>query len=160
MMKLRMNYEQFHMSNAGSEGRCWTIHTFQILRRYVIGYAKSSIGFFVKLGGIFTISIGKCWFWIHKLVKYLVSNHGAKRLRSVPDKLQTASALSVPELERVRLESKMREVFEEEMNKLSKDLQSALAEDIVMAFLNRIGLFIEIEAEKKRYTRTKRSLNP
>ncbi len=74
--------------------------------------------------------------------------------------MQTASALSVPELERVRLESKMREVFDEEMNKLSKDLQGVLAEDIVTAFLNRIGLFIEIEAEKRRYTRTKRSLNP
>ncbi len=74
--------------------------------------------------------------------------------------MQMASALSVPDLERVKLESKMREVFEEEMNKLSKDLQGVLAEDIVTAFLNRIGLFIEIEAEKRRYTRTKRSLNP
>ncbi len=74
--------------------------------------------------------------------------------------MQTASALSIPDLERVRLESKMREVFEEEMNKLSKDLQSVFAEDIVTAFLDRIGLFIVIEAEKKRYTRTKRSLNP
>jgi hypothetical protein len=68
--------------------------------------------------------------------------------------------MAVSEPERERLESKMREVFEEEMNKLSEDLQIVLADDIVTAFLNRIGLFIEIEAEKKRYTRTKRSLNP
>jgi len=54
----------------------------------------------------------------------------------------------------------MREVFGDEMKKLSEDLQSVLADDIVTAFLTRIGLFIKIEAKKRRYTRTKRSLNP
>jgi hypothetical protein len=68
--------------------------------------------------------------------------------------------MSVSEPERERLECKMREVFEDEMKKLSEDLQNVLADDIVTTFLNRIGLFIEIEAKKKRYTRTKRSLNP
>ncbi len=74
--------------------------------------------------------------------------------------MQTASTMSLSEPERERLESKVREIFEDEMKTLSEDMQSALADDIVTAFLTRIGLFIEIEAEKKRYTRTKRSLNP
>lgn len=74
--------------------------------------------------------------------------------------MQTATTMSTSEHERERLESKMREVFEDEMKKLSEDLQDVLADDIVTAFLSRIGLFIEIEAKKKRYTRTKRSLNP
>jgi hypothetical protein len=68
--------------------------------------------------------------------------------------------MSLSEPERERLESKMRELFEDEMKKLSEDLKNVLADDIVTAFLSRVGLFIEIEAEKKRYTRTKRSLNP
>jgi len=54
----------------------------------------------------------------------------------------------------------MREVFGDEMKKLTEDLQEVLADDIVTAFLNRISLFIKIQAEKRRYTRTKRSLNP
>jgi hypothetical protein len=54
----------------------------------------------------------------------------------------------------------MREVFEDEMKKLSEDMQNVLVDDLVTAFLNRIGLFIKIEAKKKRYTRTNRSLNP
>jgi hypothetical protein len=64
------------------------------------------------------------------------------------------------EHEREQLECKVRKVFEDEMKKLSEDLQNVLADDIVTAFLNRIGLFMKIEAKKKRYTRTKRSLNP
>jgi len=54
----------------------------------------------------------------------------------------------------------MRKVFQEEMKSLSRDLQSVLADDIVTAFLNRIGLFLKIEAKTRRYTRTKRILNP
>ncbi len=54
----------------------------------------------------------------------------------------------------------MKEVFEDEMEELSQDLKNALADDIVTAFLNRIGLFIEIESENKLYTRTKRIMNP
>jgi len=68
--------------------------------------------------------------------------------------------MSSSEHEHERLESKMREVFEDEMKKLSEDLQNVLADDIVTVFLNRIGLFMKIEAKKKRYTRTKRILNP
>ena len=74
--------------------------------------------------------------------------------------MQTATTMSSSEYEHERLESKMREVFEDEMKKLSEDLQNVLADDIVATFLNRIGLFLEIEAKKKRYTHTKRSLNP
>jgi len=54
----------------------------------------------------------------------------------------------------------MRKVFGNEMKKLSNDLQTVLADDIVTAFLNRISLFVKIEAKTKRYTRTKRILNP
>jgi len=54
----------------------------------------------------------------------------------------------------------MRKVFQNEMKKLSEDLQSILADDIVTAFLNRIGLFLKIEAKTRRYTRTKRISNP
>ena len=67
---------------------------------------------------------------------------------------------SEEQVQRAYLENKMREVFGDEMKRLSEDLQSVLADDIVTAFLNRIGLFIKIEAKKRRYTRTKRSLNP
>ncbi len=79
---------------------------------------------------------------------------------SVPSRLQTIPALESSEPERKRLEFKVREVFEDEMKKLSIDLQNVLADDIVTAFLSRISLFIEVEAKKERYTRTKRSLNP
>ena len=68
--------------------------------------------------------------------------------------------MSSSEHEREGLESKMKEVFEDEMKKLSEDMQTILLDDLVTAFLNRIGLFIKIEAEEKRYTRTNRILNP
>jgi DNA recombination-dependent growth factor C len=74
--------------------------------------------------------------------------------------LQAATDVSPSERVREQLENKMREVFGDEMKKLSEELQGVLADDIVTAFLNRIGLFIKIEAKKRRYTRTKRSLNP
>lgn len=67
---------------------------------------------------------------------------------------------SEEQVQRSYLESKMREVFGDEMKKLSEELQSVLADDIVTAFLNRISLFVKIQAKKRRYTRTKRSLNP
>jgi hypothetical protein len=54
----------------------------------------------------------------------------------------------------------MRKVFKEEMKSLSQDMQTVLADDIVTAFLNRISLFVKIEAKTGRYTRTKRILNP
>jgi len=67
---------------------------------------------------------------------------------------------SQAEIDRAYLEHRMREVFGDEMKKLSADLQSILVDDIVTAFLNRISLFVKIEAKKRRYTHTKRSLNP
>ena len=69
-------------------------------------------------------------------------------------------SLTVTSTERKQLQTKMRKVFGNEMKKLSNDLQTVLADDIVTAFLNRISLFVKIEAKTKRYTRTKRILNP
>jgi len=68
--------------------------------------------------------------------------------------------LSVTPTERKQLETKMRKIFQKEMKKLSQDLQSVLADDIVTAFINRISVFLKIEAKTRRYTRTKRILNP
>jgi uncharacterized protein (UPF0218 family) len=69
-------------------------------------------------------------------------------------------ALALTQNKREQLQVKMRKVFREEMELLSQDMQSVLADDIVTAFLNRIGLFLKIEAKTRRYTRTKRILNP
>ena len=73
---------------------------------------------------------------------------------------RTTESPTEDEVQRAYLENKMREVFGGEMKKLSEDLQTTLADDIVTAFLNRISLFVKIQAKKRRYTRTKRSLNP
>lgn len=72
---------------------------------------------------------------------------------------QTTS-LNLSTRQRRQLELKMRKVFQNEMKKLSEDLQSVLADDVVTAFLNRISLFLKIEAKTRRYTRTKRISNP
>ena len=69
-------------------------------------------------------------------------------------------ALASTRTEREQLQVKMRKVFQDEMKSLSEDMKSVLADDIVTAFLNRIGLFLQIEAKTGRYTRTKRILNP
>ncbi len=69
-------------------------------------------------------------------------------------------ALASTQNKREQLQVKMREVFEKEMKNLSQDMQTVLADDIVTAFLNRISLFLKIEAKTRRYTRTKRILNP
>ena len=69
-------------------------------------------------------------------------------------------ALASTRTERKQMQVKMRKVFQNEMKSLSEDMQSVLADDIVTAFLNRIGLFLKIEAKPRRYTRTKRILNP
>jgi len=68
--------------------------------------------------------------------------------------------VTVTPIQRKQLETKMRKLFQNEMKKLSQDLQTVLADDIVTAFLNRISVFLKIEAKTKRYTRTKRILNP
>jgi len=69
-------------------------------------------------------------------------------------------ALNLTQTTRNKLQTKMRKVFKEEMKSLSQDMQTVLADDIVTAFLNRISLFVKIEAKTGRYTRTKRILNP
>jgi len=69
-------------------------------------------------------------------------------------------AVALTQMQRQQLQAKMRKIFQKEMKNLSQDLQSVLADDIVTAFLNRISLFLKIEAKKERYTRTKRILNP
>jgi len=69
-------------------------------------------------------------------------------------------ALALTQTRREQLQTKMKKVFQDEMKNLSQDMQSVLADDIVTAFLNRISLFIKIEAKTRRYTRTKRILNP
>jgi len=69
-------------------------------------------------------------------------------------------ALALTQTKREQLQVKMRKVFQKEMKNLSQDMQSVLADDIVTAFLNRIGLFLKIEAKTGRYTRTKRISNP
>ena len=69
-------------------------------------------------------------------------------------------SINVTSVQRKQLQTKIRKVFQSEMKKLSEDLQSVLADDIVTAFINRISLFVKIEAKKRRYTRTKRILNP
>jgi uncharacterized protein (UPF0218 family) len=69
-------------------------------------------------------------------------------------------AFALTQAKREQLQVKMRKVFREEMKQLSQDMQSVLADDIVTAFLNRIGLFLKIEAKTRRYTRTKRISNP
>jgi hypothetical protein len=69
-------------------------------------------------------------------------------------------ALTFTQTTRDKLQTKMRKVFKEEMKSLSQDMQTVLADDIVTAFLNRISLFVKIEAKTGRYTRTKRILNP
>jgi len=69
-------------------------------------------------------------------------------------------AVALTQTQRRQLHAKMRKVFQKEMKSLSQDLQSVLADDIVTAFINRISLFLKIEAKTRRYTRTKRILNP
>lgn len=68
--------------------------------------------------------------------------------------------IALTKSKREQLHAKMRKVFKDEMKSLSNDMQGVLADDIVTAFLNRISLFIKIEAKTGRYTRTKRILNP
>ncbi len=46
--------------------------------------------------------------------------------------------------ERVRLESKLRQVFEEELKQLSEDFQWMLVDDLVTAFFNRLALLEKV----------------
>jgi len=61
---------------------------------------------------------------------------------------------------RRQLQSKVMTVFGDDMEKLSKELQRILADDLVTAFLNRMTVFTKIQPKKSLYTATKRGLNP
>ncbi len=65
-----------------------------------------------------------------------------------------------PQAERKRLEKKIIQIFQEEMKKLSSDLQRILADDLVTAFINRMAVFTEIQSEAKVSSPGKHSLNP
>ncbi len=56
-------------------------------------------------------------------------------------------SVAVTPSERKQLETKMRKVFENEIHWLSEDLQSVLVDDVVTAFLNRMSIFLKIEAK-------------
>ncbi|NIU39759.1 hypothetical protein GWN65_07260 [Candidatus Bathyarchaeota archaeon] len=59
-----------------------------------------------------------------------------------------------------RLEKKILQIFQDEMKKLSEDLQKILADDLVTAFINRMAVFTEIQAEAEISSPRKHSLNP
>lgn len=59
-----------------------------------------------------------------------------------------------------RLEKKILQVFQEEMKKLSEDLQKILADDLVTAFINRMVVFTETQSKAKISSHRKHSLNP
>jgi hypothetical protein len=61
---------------------------------------------------------------------------------------------------REQLEMKILQVFQEEMGRLSRDLQQVLADDLVTAFVNRVAVFTEIQSEASVPCPEKRTLNP
>lgn len=65
-----------------------------------------------------------------------------------------------PQAKRKRLEKKILQIFQEEMKKLSKDLQRILADDLVTAFFNRMAVFTEIQSKAGVSSPRKRTLNP
>jgi len=62
--------------------------------------------------------------------------------------------------QRRQLRAKVMAVFGDDMERLSRELQGLLADDLVTAFLNRLTVFARIQPKKRLYTATKRSLNP
>lgn len=65
-----------------------------------------------------------------------------------------------PQAKRKQLEKKILQIFQEEMKKLSKDLQKILADDLVTAFINRMAVFTEIRSKASVSSPRKRTLNP
>jgi len=65
-----------------------------------------------------------------------------------------------PQAKRKQLEKKILEVFQEEMKKLTKDLQKILADDLVTAFINRMAVFTKIQTKTASFSQRKQSLNP
>ncbi len=59
-----------------------------------------------------------------------------------------------------RLEKKILQIFQDEMKKLSEDLQEILADDMVTAFINRMAVFTEIQTKAEISSPRKHSLNP
>ncbi len=64
------------------------------------------------------------------------------------------------QVKRKQLEKKILQIFQEEMKRLSGDLQKILADDLVTAFINRMAVFTEIQTESKVSSSRKHSLNP
>jgi len=65
-----------------------------------------------------------------------------------------------PQAKRKRLEKKIQQIFQEEMENLSKDLQKILADDLVTAFINRMTVFTVIQSKADVSSPRKRTLNP
>jgi len=65
-----------------------------------------------------------------------------------------------PQTKRKQLEKKILQIFQEEMKKLSRDLQKILVDDLVTAFINRMVVFTEIQSKTKVSSSIKRTLNP
>jgi hypothetical protein len=65
-----------------------------------------------------------------------------------------------PQAKREQLEKKILQIFQEEMKKLSRDLQKILVDDLVTAFINRMAVFTEIQSKTKVLSSIKRTLNP
>jgi GMP synthase PP-ATPase subunit len=65
-----------------------------------------------------------------------------------------------PQAKRKQMEKKIIQIFQEEMKKLSKDLQKILADDLVTAFVNRMAVFTEIQSKSEVSSSRKHSLNP
>lgn len=65
-----------------------------------------------------------------------------------------------PQAKRKQLEKKILQIFQEEMKKLSEDLQKILADDLVTAFINRMAVFTEIRSKASVSSPRKRTLNP
>lgn len=68
--------------------------------------------------------------------------------------------LSLLQAQRRLFQERIMQIFQEEMEKLSSDLQKILADDLVTAFINRMAVFIEIQSKTGISSSGKRSLNP
>jgi hypothetical protein len=75
----------------------------------------------------------------------------------VEDKWLKSSLLQA---QRRLFQKRIMQIFQEEMEKLSSDLQKILADDLVTAFINRMAVFIEIQSKTGISSSGKRSLNP
>ena len=65
-----------------------------------------------------------------------------------------------PQAKRNRLEKTILQIFQEEMKRLSQDLQKILVDDLVTAFINRMAVFTEIQLKAGVSSPKKRTLNP